>query len=129
MHRHSGKWAFAREGIVMWPFNKKELPTPAKREMSKESGSVTLNFHRNRSFRGHLRQIKVYLDREPVISIGMEENISYQCGPGIHTVFAGLDSLKSQYINLQAAENAVYSFEVTLTMEEGLLLEMKSSDS
>lgn len=113
----------------MWPFKKKELATPAEKETPEESGSVTLIFHRNRSFRGHLRQIKLYLDRKPVISIGMEETLSYRCGPGIHTVFAGLDSLKSQYINVQAAENAVYSFEVTLTMEEGLLLEMKPSNT
>lgn len=101
------------------------MPTPTGNKMPIGSGSVKLNFHRNRSFRGHLRQIKLYLDSEPVLSIGMEENLSYRCGPGIHTVYAGLDSLKSRYINLRAEENAAYDFEITLTMEEGLLIEMK----
>lgn len=111
----------------MWTLKKKKSHASAKIDIPESQKSVTLFFHRSRSFRGHLRDIRLYVDNEPVISIANEENIMYKCSPGMHTVYARLDSLRSQVINFKAAENAKYCFEVVLTMNEGLCFEMKPS--
>lgn len=90
--------------------------------------TCVIYLYRNKSFRGYIRKIDIYIDGKKNCKIAMEKGLEIELEPGIHSIYAQCGMDKSTIMHLELPSETRPIIEVTYTMDNGLMLERDDSD-